>query len=103
MKAVRFDQFGDAGVLAYVEVDTPVPGPGQVLVKVAATSFNAGDAAFRAGYLQEVIPLKLPHIPGPDLAGIITGLGPGVTGWKAGDAVVAFLPMADDGAAAEYA
>jgi NADPH:quinone reductase-like Zn-dependent oxidoreductase len=102
MKAVRFDQYGDVDVLAYEDVDTPVPGPGQVLVKVAATSFNPADVAFRAGYLSEMIPLTLPHTPGVDLAGTVAELGPGVTGWEAGDAVVAFLPMTDPGAAAEY-
>jgi NADPH:quinone reductase-like Zn-dependent oxidoreductase len=102
MKAVRFDQYGDVDVLAYEDVDTPVPGAGQVLVKVAATSFNPADVAFRAGYLSEIIPLTLPHIPGLDLAGTVESVGPGVTGWKTGDAVVAVLPMADDGAAAEY-
>jgi NADPH:quinone reductase-like Zn-dependent oxidoreductase len=103
MKAVRFDQYGDVDVLTYQDVDTPVPGQGQVLVKVAATAFNPADVAFRAGYLSEIIPLALPHIPGVDVAGTIVDLGPGVTGWKAGDAVVGFLPMTDDGAAAEYA
>jgi NADPH:quinone reductase-like Zn-dependent oxidoreductase len=102
MKAVRFDQYGDVDVLAYEDVDTPVPGPGQVLVKVAATSFNPADVAFRAGYLSAVIPLTLPHTPGVDLAGTVAEVGPGVTGWRAGDAVVAFLPMTEPGAAAEY-
>jgi NADPH:quinone reductase-like Zn-dependent oxidoreductase len=102
VKAVRFEQYGDVGVLSYEDTDTPVPGPGQVLVKVAATSFNPADVAFRAGYLSEMIPLNLPHVPGVDLAGTIADVGPGVAGWKAGDAVVAFLPMTDDGAAAEY-
>jgi NADPH:quinone reductase-like Zn-dependent oxidoreductase len=74
-----------------------------VLVKVAATSFNPADVAFRAGYLSEMLPLRLPHTPGADLAGSIAELGPDVTGWKTGDAVVAFLPLADPGAAAEYA
>lgn len=102
MKAVRFDQYGDVGVLAYTDVDTPVPGPGQALVKVAATSFNAADVAIRAGYLSEMLPLTLPHTPGVDLAGTIAELGPDVTGWQAGDAVVAFLPLTGPGAAAEY-
>jgi NADPH:quinone reductase-like Zn-dependent oxidoreductase len=102
MKAVRFDRYGDVDALAYEDVDTPVPSPGQVLVKVAATSFNPADVAFRAGYLSEMIPLTLPHTPGIDLAGTIAELGPGVTGRKTGDAVVGFRPMTDPGAAAEY-
>jgi NADPH:quinone reductase-like Zn-dependent oxidoreductase len=103
MKAVRIEQYGDTSVLSYQDVEIPVPGPGQVLVKVAATSFNPADIAIRAGYLSAFLPLELPHTPGIDLAGTITALGPDVTGWKDGDAVVAFLPITDDGAAAEYA
>ncbi|MFD1933390.1 MULTISPECIES: NADP-dependent oxidoreductase [Nonomuraea] len=102
MKAVRYHRYGDSDVLTYEEADRPVPGTGQVLVKVAATSFNPVDAAIRAGYLQQVFPLVFPHVPGIDVAGTVAELGPDVTGWSAGDAVVAFLPMSAPGAAAEY-
>lgn len=44
----------------------------------------------------------MPHIPGIDVAGTIAALGDGVAGWRAGEAVVAFLPMTADGSAAEY-
>ncbi|MEV6348763.1 NADP-dependent oxidoreductase [Actinoplanes sp. NPDC051851] len=102
MKAVRFHQYGASDVLIHEDVDTPTPGPGQVLIKVAATSFNPADAAIRAGYLQAFLPLGLPHIPGVDVAGTVAGLGPDVTGWAEGDAVVGFLPLTGQGAAAEY-
>lgn len=101
MKAVRFHRYGDSDVLTYEEVPTPVPGPGQVLVKVAGTSFNPVDATMRAGWLQEVFPLDLPHVPGIDLAGTVAALGPGVSGPRPGTRVVAFLPLTADGAAAE--
>ncbi|MDQ0381180.1 NADP-dependent oxidoreductase [Amycolatopsis thermophila] len=103
MKAVRYHRYGDSDVLVHEEAETPVPGTGQVLVKVAATSFNPVDAAIRAGALRDVFPLALPHVPGIDLAGTIAEAGPGVGRWQAGDAVVAFLPLDADGAAAEYA
>ncbi|AFM19949.1 Zn-dependent oxidoreductase, NADPH:quinone reductase [Mycolicibacterium chubuense NBB4] len=103
MKAVRYHQYGDSDVLHYEEAPRPVPGAGQVLVKVAATSFNPVDAGIRGGYLAEVYQISFPHIPGVDLAGTIAELGEGVQGWHVGDAVVAFLPLDADGAAAEYA
>lgn len=103
MKAVRYHRYGDSDVLDYEEIERPAPSAGQVLVKVAATSFNPVDAAIRAGYLTEVFPIALPHIPGVDVAGTITELGPDIAGdLHVGDAVVAFLPMTADGAAAEY-
>lgn len=102
MKAVRFHEYGDAGVLGYEEVERPVPGPGQVLVRVAATSFNPVDVALRAGLMQQTMPLTLPHTPGIDLAGTVAEVGPEVSGWNPGERVVAFLPLIAPGAAAEY-
>ncbi|MEU3648059.1 hypothetical protein AB0E59_32075 [Lentzea sp. NPDC034063] len=68
MNAVRFHEFGDPSVLRYEDVERPVPAAGQVLVEVAAMSFNAVDAGIRAGYLREVFPVALPHTPGIDVA-----------------------------------
>jgi NADPH:quinone reductase-like Zn-dependent oxidoreductase len=103
MHAIRFHDFGDPRVLRLEQVDRPVPGVGQVLVKVAGTSFNPVDAAFRAGYLQQVMPITLPHTPGLDVAGIVVE-APGETGrFAAGAAVFGFLPMTSPGAAAEFA
>ncbi|GAA1540018.1 NADP-dependent oxidoreductase [Actinomadura kijaniata] len=102
MKAVRYHRYGDSDVLVHEEVDRPVAGAGQVVVKVAATSFNPVDATLRSGALREVFPLTLPHVPGIDVAGVVAEVGADVTGWREGDAVVAFLPMTADGAAAEH-
>lgn len=102
MKAVRYHSYGDSDVLVYEDADRPVAGAGQVVVQVAGTSFNPVDAAIRAGLLQQVFPVALPHVPNFDVAGVITEVGEGVSGWSAGEAVVAFLPMTEPGAAAEY-
>lgn len=102
MKAVRYHSYGDSDVLVYEEADRPVAGAGQVVVQVAGTSFNPTDAAIRAGLLQDVLPLTFPHVPGTDVAGVITEVGEGVTGWGVGDAVVAYLPATAPGGAAEY-
>jgi NADPH:quinone reductase-like Zn-dependent oxidoreductase len=102
VKAVRYHSYGDSDVLVYEETDHPVAGPGQVVLRVAGTAFNPVDVAIRMGLLQQVFPVALPHVPNFDVAGVITELGQGVSGWSVGDAVVAFLPMTEPGAAAEY-
>ncbi|MET8901699.1 NADP-dependent oxidoreductase [Streptomyces sp. NPDC004538] len=102
MKAIRFHEFGSSDVLRHEDVDRPVPGSGQVLVRVAATSFNPVDDHIRAGVLAEMIPIALPYVPGIDLAGTVAELGAGVTGLEVGDRVVAMLPLDSAGGAAEY-
>lgn len=102
MKAVRYHGFGSAEVLRYEDIERPVPGAGQVLVRVAATSFNPVDDHIRAGALTEMIPVALPHVPGIDLAGTVAELGAEVSGLEVGDRVVAMLPLDATGAAAEY-
>src|SRR3569833_3598935 len=102
MKAVRFHESGEPGVLRYEDVELPVPAAGQVRIRVAATSFNSVDGNIRGGFMQGPIPVALPHTPGIDVAGTVDALGEGVDGVEAGDDVIGFLPMDGDGAAAEY-
>ena len=102
MKAMRYHSYGSSDVLAYEDADRPEAGAGQVVVKVAGAAFNPLDVAIRAGYVQQVFPVAFPHIPNYDVAGVITDTGEAVSGWSAGDAVVAFLPITGPGAAAEY-
>ncbi|MEJ2889563.1 NADP-dependent oxidoreductase [Actinomycetospora aeridis] len=102
MKAVRFHEFGGPDVLRYEDVVQPVPGAGEVRLRVAGTAFNLVDDGIRGGYLREVFPVALPHVPGIDVAGTVDALGDGVDRVAVGDAVVGFLPMVADGAAAEY-
>lgn len=101
MKAVRFHEVGGPEVLQYGEVEQPNPGAGQVRLRVAASAFSAADNGMRAGFLP--IPLTLPHIPGYDVSGTVDAVGEGVTGFAIGDPVIGFLPMGEDGGAAEYA
>ena len=102
MKAVRYHSYGGSDVLVYEDADRPVAGAGEVVLRVAGTAFNLLDAAIRAGLLQQVFPVELPHIPNHDVAGVITAVGADVSDWSVGDAVVGFLPPAAAGAAAEY-
>ena len=103
MKAIRYHEFGSIEVLRHEEVERPVPGPGQVLVKVAATSFNPVDDHIRLGVLAEMIPTSLPITPGLDLAGTVAELGDELSGLKVGDQVIAMFPLDVHGGAAEYA
>jgi len=102
MKAIRFHEYGDADVLRDEDVEVPVPGSGEVRIRVAATAFNPVDAGIRGGYLREPFPVLLPHVPGIDAAGTVDALGANVSGRRVGDRVIGFLPMVPDGAAAEY-
>lgn len=100
-KAVRFNEYGGLDVLQVVEVPTPEPGEGEVLVKVKATSINPGEGKIRQGLLHERWPATFPSGEGSDLAGTVDKLGPGVTGFAVGDEVIGF---SDHRAAhAEYA
>ncbi|WP_437007440.1 NADP-dependent oxidoreductase [Streptomyces sp. enrichment culture] len=102
MKAVRFHEYGDPSVLRHEDVEQPVPGAGEVRVRVAATSFNPVDGNIRGGFMQGPIPVTLPHTPGIDVAGTVDALGEGVDGIAVDDVVVGFLPMDGKGAAAQY-
>ncbi|NUT43291.1 MAG: NADP-dependent oxidoreductase [Thermoactinospora sp.] len=97
MKAARFHEYGGADVIRVERVPVPEPGTGEVLVRIAATSFNPSDTALRAGRLRQVLPLTLPYVPGWDVAGtVVTGAGR----WKAGDRVMGRSDAG--GAAAEF-
>jgi len=102
MKVVRYYEYGDPQVMRYEAAEQPRPTAGQVLIRVAATSFNAAAVAIRAGALRQAFPVRFPHTPGIDVAGTVAALGEGVTGFTVGDAVIGFLPMNENGAAAEF-
>jgi len=100
MKAVRFHDFGGPEVLRYEEADQPVAGEGQVLIRVVGSAFNPADNGIRSGTLP--FPVSLPHVPGYDVSGIVEAVGAGVTTLHVDDAVIGFIPMGEDGSAAEY-
>jgi NADPH:quinone reductase-like Zn-dependent oxidoreductase len=87
-QAVRFDEYGGIDVLQVVDVERPVPGPGQVLVRVKATSINPGEAKIRSGALAQRWPATFPSGEGSDLAGIVEERGEGVTSFATGDDVL---------------
>src|SRR5580704_11668357 len=89
MKAVVLHEYGGPDKLKYKEVADPVPGAGQVLVRVAASSVNPIDFKLRSGAMKAFWPLELPIILGRDIAGIVRAVGDGVSGFKPGDKVMA--------------
>ncbi|WP_327092256.1 NADP-dependent oxidoreductase [Nonomuraea sp. NBC_01738] len=96
MRAARIHEYGDASVISLDEVPVPVPGPGEVLIRVAATSFNPSEVGLRMGLLRDVLGVTLPHTLGWDVAGtVVIGAGD----FAPGDRVIGLI----DGAAAEYA
>jgi NADPH:quinone reductase-like Zn-dependent oxidoreductase len=102
MKAVRIHSYGGSDVLNYEDAPRPVPGEGEVLIRVRATSVNPFDLAVRAGYMAGYYSYKFPLILGTDVSGVIESVGPGVTGFKPGDAVYTRAGVSRDGAYAEY-
>ena len=91
MKAVVLTAYGDVDKLVLRDVPDPKPGPSQVKVKVAAASINPVDWKLRSGALQKFMPLELPAILGRDVSGTVAEVGPGVTGFKAGDRVLGLV------------
>ena len=86
MKAIVIREFGGPEVMRIEDVPTPDPGPGEVLVQVAAVSVNRTlDIIVRSGQYARAV--KLPHVLGVDPTGTVVALGAGVTKRKPGDRV----------------
>lgn len=89
MKAVTIREPGDPDVLELTEVDDVRPGPGEVLITVAATAVNRADVMQRQGHYPP--PPGAPAWPGLECSGTVAELGEGVTEWEVGDEVCALL------------
>jgi len=86
VKALCFYEHGGLDVLQVTDVPRPEPGPGEVLVRVRATTLNHLDVFIREGW--PGLDLEMPHWAGSDAAGEIAELGAGVAGWDVGQPVV---------------
>jgi putative PIG3 family NAD(P)H quinone oxidoreductase len=89
MKAVTIRESGGPDVLELTEVDDVAPGPGEVLVEVAASAVNRADIMQRQGHYPP--PPGAPDWPGLECSGTVAALGDGVQGWHVGDRVCALL------------
>jgi NADPH:quinone reductase-like Zn-dependent oxidoreductase len=93
MKAIVVHEYGGPEVLKFEEYPDPIPGPGEVLVRVAAASVNPIDYKRRAGLTKDFYPMHFPGLIGVDMAGTVVKVGPGVEAFTAGNQVFA---MADN-------
>src|ERR1035441_6998191 len=96
MKAIQILETGGPEVLQLADLPIPHPGPGQVLIRIEATGVNFIEVYFRKGQYKASFPLT----PGSEAAGTVEELGPGVTGFTAGDLVASVSVL---GSYAEYA
>jgi NADPH:quinone reductase-like Zn-dependent oxidoreductase len=93
MKAIVVHEYGAPQVLKFEDYPDPTAGPGEALVRVAATSVNPIDYKRRAGLTKDFYPIQFPGLIGVDIAGTVVKVGPGVEGFSVGDRVFA---MADN-------
>jgi NADPH:quinone reductase-like Zn-dependent oxidoreductase len=91
MRAFRIHRFGGPEALELQTVAMPRPGHGEVLVKVLASSINPVDIKTRDGRYPPIREDALPYTLGRDCAGSVAALGEGVSGWKPGQEVYAFV------------
>ena len=102
MRAIAVDDFGATPALR--ELPEPEPGPGEVLVRVQASSINGFDLAVAGGRLKGLMEHRFPVVLGKDFAGTVEAVGEGVTGFTAGQQVfgVVMKPELGDGAFGQY-
>ena len=98
MRAIVCREWGSIDQLTLEEIDVPMPGDGEVLIRVEASAVNFADSIMVAGRYQTKP--ALPFTPGLETAGVVTECGPGVTEFAPGDRVMAILAY---GGLAEYA
>jgi NADPH:quinone reductase len=89
MICIEISQPGEPEVLKPAERPDPVPGPGEVLIRVAAAGVNRPDVLQRRGAYPP--PPGASDIPGLEVAGTVAAVGAGVDGWRTGDAVCALV------------
>jgi putative PIG3 family NAD(P)H quinone oxidoreductase len=89
MRAITLPSYGGPEALVLADVPDPSPGPGEVLVEVAATAVNRADVLQRKGFYEP--PKGASPYPGLECSGRISALGEGVAGWQVGDQVCALL------------
>ncbi|MEU9558521.1 NADP-dependent oxidoreductase [Streptomyces fumanus] len=101
MKALIARSYGPLEDLEFAEVPAPVAGPGQLLVRLQATSLNAVDKVLVTGAMRDALPVRHPFVPGVDVSGVVVAVGAHVTRFAVGDAVIGWNSVAA-GALAEY-
>ena len=90
MKAIQIKQYGGEEQLELVEAPKPQAKKGQLVVRIAATSFNPIDPKRTSGDMRQIFPLQFPFVPGGDFSGVVDSVGEGVEEFKAGDEVFGY-------------
>jgi NADPH:quinone reductase-like Zn-dependent oxidoreductase len=101
MQAALIHDYGGAEQFRVETTAEPVPGPGQIRVKVAGAAVNPVDLKARSGVMKHYMRLEFPARLGGDVAGTVDAVGPGVTDFKVGDRVMGMINPFADGAYAE--
>jgi NADPH:quinone reductase-like Zn-dependent oxidoreductase len=100
-KVFRFTEYGGPETQEFVELDTPVPGPSEILVRVKAAGVNPVDYKIRRGMLKDFMPRDLPSEFGSEVSGVVEQTGQDVEGFSVGDEVFG-APAPTHGAFSEY-
>ncbi|HEV2730911.1 MAG TPA: NADP-dependent oxidoreductase [Terriglobales bacterium] len=95
MKAAVIHEYGSPDELKFEDMPDPSPGPGEVLIRTAATSINPLDVKMRSGAVKEYFPVSFPAILGWDVSGTVEEVGPGVKNFTKGDKVFGQTAQAD--------
>jgi NADPH:quinone reductase-like Zn-dependent oxidoreductase len=101
MKRIQYHEYGGPELMRLEEFEPSAPGKGHVLVRVVAASANPMDWKIRNGALKMMTGRRFPRGLGHDFAGIVEGVGEGVTRFHVGDAVLGAMSLKDSGAFAE--
>ncbi len=102
MRAIAFRNYGAPDVLEVMAMPRPTPKADQIVIRVAAAGVNPSDWLLREGRFKAFIRLRLPFIPGADVAGVVEEVGSAVGDFQKGDAVYAMIPTRFGGGYAEY-
>lgn len=104
MKAITYSEYGNPDVLELTDQPMPKVGPGMVLVKIKATSVNPVDWKIMGGYLDPLMDIQFPAIPGWDVAGVVESVGIDSHQFKPGDEVISYArkDYVHGGSFAEY-
>jgi len=116
MKALAASDYGPPENLRIIDLPVPTAGPGQIQVRIRATTINPTDLRVITGEYKDMLPVEFPYVPGNDFAGTVTAIGSGVMNYQVGDEVFGQAlprqlravtsptrPSVSTGALAEYA
>lgn len=91
MKAITYTAYGTPDILTLTEVPEPKVAPGEVLVRVKAAGVNPVDWKLASGYLDSILEVRYPVIPGWDVAGVVEAVGEDTFDYAVGDEVYGYV------------